>query len=207
VKYRSTVMTRQNQAEATREAVLDSARRLWAAKGFFTTSTAEIVEHAGVGTRGAFYHHFKDREELFVAVFVDVQARLATELLALTSTEADPLSRLAAQLSAFLEITSRSQDVQALLIDGPAVFGLKRWQELEEQRGLASIEAQLLAAEERGIIAHQPVRPLAQMLLILVNGAALSVAGHQDPKRARVEAGAALVTLVEGLRRVPRRGR
>jgi hypothetical protein len=103
-------------------------------------------------------------------------------------------------LSAFLEITSRSPDVQALLIDGPAVFGLKRWQELEEQRGLASIESQLAAAAERGIIARQPVRPLAQMLLILVSGAALSIAGHDDPKRARVEVGAALVTMVEGLR-------
>lgn len=193
-------MTRQTQKEATRTAVIDSARTLWAKKGFFSTSTADIVEHAGVGTRGAFYHHFKDREELFVAVFADVQARLAAELAPLGSSEADPLTRLSALLSGFLEITSRSRDVQALLIDGPAVFGLKRWQELEEQRGLAAIEAHLSEAVTLGIIDDQPVRPLAALLLILVNGAALSIAGHDDPKRARVQTGTALVAIVDGLR-------
>jgi AcrR family transcriptional regulator len=193
-------MTRQTQAEATRDAVVDSARKLWAAKGFFATSTAEIVEHAGVGTRGAFYHHFKDREELFVAVFASVQARLAAELLPLASTEADPLSRLATTLNAFLEITSRSPDVRALLIDGPAVFGLQRWQELEEQRGLASIETHLAEAVALGILKDQSTRALAELLLILVNGAALSIAGHRDPQRARIETGAALVAIVEGLR-------
>jgi AcrR family transcriptional regulator len=193
-------MKRQTQAEATRDAVIESARQLWGARGFFATSTADIVEHAGVGTRGAFYHHFKDREELFVAVFANVQARLAEELLPVASGEPDPLTRLAALLSAFVEITSRSPDVQALLIDGPAVFGLKRWQELEEQRGLAAIEAHLADAAELGILTDQPVRALAELLLILVNGTALSVAGQHDPQHARVQTTAALGAIVEGLR-------
>jgi AcrR family transcriptional regulator len=193
-------MTRQTQAEATRDAVIDAARKLWATKGFFATSTADIVDQAGVGTRGAFYHHFKDREELFIAVFASVQARLALELASLTPPAADPLSRLAALLGAFLEITSRSPDVQALLIDGPAVFGIKRWQELEERRGLAAIEAHLTEAAALGILKDQPTRALAQLLLILVNGAALSVAGHHDPLHARTQTSAALVEIVEGLR-------
>lgn len=129
-----------------------------------------------------------------------VQQRLAAELAPLASTESDPLSRLAALLSAFLEITSRSPDVQALLVDGPAVFGLERWQELEEQRGLAGIEDYLAQAAALGILVAQPVRALAALLLILVNGAALSVAGHDDPQRARVQTSAALVAIVEGLR-------
>jgi AcrR family transcriptional regulator len=193
-------MTRQTQAEATRDAVIESARTLWASKGFFATSTAEIVEHAGVGTRGAFYHHFKDREELFVAVFANVQARLVAELAPLASNEPDPLARLAASMSAFLEITSRSRDVQALLIDGPAVFGIKRWQELEEERGLRGIEAPLAEAAALGILKDQPVRTLAELLLILVNGAALYVAAHQNPQDARIQTSAALVAIVEGLR-------
>lgn len=193
-------MTRRNQAEATREAVIESARALWASKGFFATSTADIVEHAGVGTRGAFYHHFKDREELFVAVFANVQARLVAELAPLLSDESDPLTRLAASMSAFLEITSRSRDVQALLIDGPAVFGMKRWQELEEQRGLRGIVAPLAEAAELGILVDQPVRTLAALLLILVNGAALSVAANDNPQDARIQTSAALVAIVEGLR-------
>jgi AcrR family transcriptional regulator len=193
-------MSRQTQAEATREAVIESARQLWGAQGFFATSTADIVEHANVGTRGAFYHHFKDRAELFIAVFANVQARLEAELRPMVPSEVDPLTRLAALLSAFVELASRSPDVQALLVDGPAVFGLKRWQDLEEQRGLPAIEAHLAEAAELGILVDQPVRTLARLLLILVNGAALSVAGRHDPQHARTETASALGTIVEGLR-------
>jgi hypothetical protein len=87
-----------------------------------------------------------------------------------------------------------------LLIDGPAVFGIERWQHLEEQRGLRGIEAPLAEAAALGILVDQPVRTLAELLLILVNGAALSVAAHQNPKEARVQTSAALVAVVEGLR-------
>ena len=177
--------TRAEQATATREALIDAARRLWADKGFFATSTAEIVEAAGAGTRGALYHHFADREELFLAVFDAVQEELTTSMAPTKIDEVDPISRVRKVLLVFLDLVAERPDAQALLIDGPAVFGWRRWRELESQRGLAAIENLLEAAVQADQIAAHLVQPLAALLLGLMTDAALLVATSEDPARAR----------------------
>ena len=124
------VATRAEQATATREALIDTARRLWADKGFFATSMTEIVEAAGAGTRGALYHHFADREELFLAVFDAVQEELTTSLTPTKIDSVDPITRVRNVLLVFLDLVAERPDAQALLIDGPAVFGWRRWRAL-----------------------------------------------------------------------------
>ena len=192
--------TRAEQATATREALIDAARRLWADKGFFATSTAEIVEAAGAGTRGALYHHFADREELFLAVFDAVQEELTTSLTPTKIDDVDPISRVRNVLLVFLDLVAERPDAQALLIDGPAVFGWRRWRELESQRGLAAIENLLEAAVQADQIAAHLVQPLAALLLGLMTDAALLVATSEDPARARASTADAFAMLLDGLR-------
>lgn len=192
--------TRAEQATATREALIDAARRLWADKGFFATSTAEIVEAAGAGTRGALYHHFADREELFLAVFDAVQEELTTSMAPTKIDEVDPISRVRRVLLVFLDLVAERPDAQALLIDGPAVFGWRRWRELESQRGLAAIENLLEAAVQADQIAAHLVQPLAALLLGLMTDAALLVATSEDPARARASTADAFAMLLDGLR-------
>ncbi len=194
------VATRAEQATATREALIDAARRLWADKGFFATSTAEIVEAAGAGTRGALYHHFADREELFLAVFDAVQEELTTSMAPTKIDEVDPISRVRKVLLVFLDLVAERPDAQALLIDGPAVFGWRRWRELESQRGLAAIENLLEAAVQADQIAAHLVQPLAELLLGLMTDAALLVATSEDPARARASTADAFAMLLDGLR-------
>jgi len=194
------VATRAEQATATREALIDAARRLWADKGFFATSTGEIVEAAGAGTRGALYHHFADREELFLAVFDAVQEELTTSMAPTKIDEVDPISRVRRVLLVFLDLVAERPDAQALLIDGPAVFGWRRWRELESQRGLAAIENLLEAAVQADQIAAHLVQPLAALLLGLMTDAALLVATSEDPARARASTADAFAMLLNGLR-------
>jgi len=194
------VATRAEQATATREALIDAARRLWADKGFFATSTAEIVETAGAGTRGALYHHFADREELFLAVFDAVQEELTTSMAPTKIDEVDPISRVRKVLLVFLDLVAERPDAQALLIDGPAVFGWRRWRELESQRGLAAIENLLEAAVQADQIAAHLVQPLAALLLGLMTDAALLVATSEDTARARADTADAFALLLDGLR-------
>lgn len=53
--------------ERTRRALIDSARHVFATRGFEGASLDEIAEAAGY-TRGAIYKHFANKEDLFFAV-------------------------------------------------------------------------------------------------------------------------------------------
>ena len=154
----------------------------------------------GPGTRGALYHHFADREELFLAVFDAVQEELTTSLTPTKIDEVDPITRVRKVLLVFLDLVAERPDAQALLIDGPAVFGWRRWRELESQRGLAAIENLLEAAVHAGQIAAHLVQPLAALLLGLMTDAALLVATSEDPARARASTADAFAMLLDGLR-------
>lgn len=194
-------MRRQQQALATRAAIISAARELWSEKGFFATSTSDIVAAADVGTRGAFYAHFSDREQLFLAVMADVQTQIAAALADEEGRAEDVLVGLQTVLLSFLDAVVDSPDIQAMLVDGPAVFGIARWYKVEQTYGLAPIEQRLTRAIEAGVIDEQPVRPLATILLMLVNDTALMIAAADDRARTRRDAGAALSRLIAGLRR------
>lgn len=128
------------QAEATRGALIDAARRLFVDKGYHHTGTEEVVAQANVGTRGALYHHFADKEALFEAVFVAVEESLVIEA---AKNLADPaegaFNQLRQGLIGFLDASLTPEVQRILLIDGPAVLGWSRWRELESRYGLGGI--------------------------------------------------------------------
>src|SRR5918997_2783844 len=69
---------RRSQAErraATRRALLDAARELFAERGYHGAAAEEIVRRAGV-TRGAMYHHFGDKRGLFRAVVEEIETEV-----------------------------------------------------------------------------------------------------------------------------------
>ena len=83
------------RSEATRAALVAAARALFAERGFAGVGTEEIVRAAGV-TRGALYHQFRDKEDLFAAVFELLESELAqrTAAAAGESGTTDPLAEL-----------------------------------------------------------------------------------------------------------------
>jgi AcrR family transcriptional regulator len=186
-------------SDRTRAALVDAARKLFVTKGYFATGTEEIVAQANVGTRGALYHHFADKQDLFLAVFHQVQADLAA---ATTAPErGDALDLLTAALQQFLDASADNADVQqVLLIDGPAVLGWGQWRRLEADYGLGAITAMLDVAVSERAIPKQPTAPLAHMLLAAVDEAALYIANADDRRQARNETRRALGRLVDGLR-------
>jgi len=198
---------RTERAAATRRAILDAARRLFVERGYFHTGTEDIVAAAAVGTRGALYHHFADKEALFLAVVHDVQASLG-EAIATRASGSDPLERLASTMGAFLDFAGERGDVQQiLLIDGPAVLGWDAWRSMEADYGLDAIETMLRDAVDAGVVEDQPLRPLAHLILALVDEAALYIANALEPSAARVEVGASIDRLLAGLRRRDARAR
>ena len=190
---------RLTRGDATKAALLGAARELFVSKGYFATGTEEIVAKAGVGTRGALYHHFADKEALFRAVFAQVQSDLAAATV--VNERDDALDLLTAALQQFLDASADNADVQQiLLIDGPAVLGWDQWRSLEAEYGLGVITAMLDAAVAQKVIHRQPTVPLAHMLLAAVDEAALYIANALDRPQAHRQARQSLTRLLLGLR-------
>lgn len=190
---------RSSRGETTRAALISAARELFVSKGYFATGTEEIVAKADVGTRGALYHHFADKEDLFRAVFNQVQADLAAATV--VNERDDALELLTAALQQFLDASADNRDVQqVLLIDGPAVLGWDQWRSLEAHYGLGVITAMLDAAVAQKVIPRQPTAPLAHMLLAAVDEAALYIANASNRRQAHSQARQSLKRLLGGLR-------
>src|SRR2546421_8805697 len=85
--------TKAEQSEATRAALIAAARPLFAERGYSAVGTEEIVRAAGV-TRGALYHHFSGKEDLFAAVYEQVEADLVAEIGQMATGASDPLEVL-----------------------------------------------------------------------------------------------------------------
>ena len=97
--------------------MLATARRLFGEQGYFSTGTNEIVEAAGVGTRGALYHHFAHKEALFRAVFEDVETDLGAKA-GVAVTGETSFERLGQALHAFLDASLDPEVRRIILIDG-----------------------------------------------------------------------------------------
>src|ERR1700730_1384169 len=120
-KRGGTAPDRAQRGEATKAALVAAARTLFVTKGYFATGNEEIVERAKVGTRGALYHHFADKQALFRAVFEAVEQDLLTRA-ATTTPAATAWDQLVAGLQGFLTAALEPEVQRIILIDGPAVL-------------------------------------------------------------------------------------
>ena len=189
----------EQRSRATRDGLLHAARALFAERGYAAVGTEEIVRAAGM-TRGALYHQFRDKEQLFEAVFEQVEAettqRIAEGALAAAS---DPLAALRAGSHAFLAVCAEPEIERIILLDAPAVLGWERWREIGFRHGLGLIVAVLQAGMDAGAIAPQPITPLAHLLLGAMDEGALYIARAQDPETARAEVEQIIDRLIAGL--------
>jgi TetR/AcrR family transcriptional regulator, acrAB operon repressor len=106
-------------AEATREKLLDAALKVFSRKGYATATLDDIAKEAGV-TRGAIYWHFKGgKADLLVAILNDGLARVNDIMLKVIAAEEKPidkLERLAVRMLEFLEDDEKYRALQEILI-------------------------------------------------------------------------------------------
>jgi AcrR family transcriptional regulator len=194
--------TQADRSAATRGALVAAARRLFAERSFAGVGTEAIVREAGL-TRGALYHQFADKTELFAAVFEAVEAdttrRIAERIAGAAVT--DPLEAMALGAEAWLDACRQPEVQQIVLLDAPAVLGWERWRAIGQQHAMALVVGTLTAAVEAGRIPDQPVLPLAHLLIGALDEAALYVARAADQEQARDEVQAVVGRLIAGLAR------
>jgi len=194
--------TQAERTEATRAALIAAARPLFAERGYAGVGTEEIVRAAGV-TRGALYHHFDGKRELFEAVYEQLEAELAERIAAgaFAANAEAPIEALRAGVEMALRASTEPEVQRIALLDGPAVLGWDRWREIAARYGLGMVEATLQAAIDAGEIAAQPARPLAHVLMGALDEAAMLVARAENPESMRVEVGRTLDFLLGAIAR------
>jgi AcrR family transcriptional regulator len=190
------------RSEATRAALVAAARALFARHGYARVGTEEIVRAAGV-TRGALYHHFRDKEDLFLAVFEEVEREVTERIGArvIGGGAADPVDALLIGAEMFLDVCAQPEVLRIVLLDAPSVLGWERWREVGQRYGLGLVQAALQAGIDAGALEPQPVRPLAHVLLGALDEAALLVARAPEPDAARAEMRDTLARVIAALRR------
>jgi AcrR family transcriptional regulator len=187
------------QSEATRAHLIEVATRLFAEHGYGGVGTQEIVRQAGV-TRGALYHHFADKRELFRAVHERLERRLTAGIAASVVGVSDPMEGMKTGLRAYLDACVDPAVGRITLIEAPAVLGWEEWREIDARNGLGLVRAALQAAMDAGMLARRPVTPLAQLLLAAMAEAGLLVATSADPAATLDAVEEPLLALIAGLR-------
>jgi AcrR family transcriptional regulator len=200
---RASDRTPDNRSLETRTALVAAARRRFAEQGYVATGTEEIVADACV-TRGALYHHFRDKADLFREVMKEVASEVATALVK-SELEAtiggDAWTQLRRGFQSLLDFSTRTDtDFQRIvLVDGPAVLGNDAWNTLVEKHGYGLLSEWLERAIAEEVIDPVPVAPLTRLVTALLAEASLYVARSADPSLARRETGVVLDRLLSGL--------
>jgi AcrR family transcriptional regulator len=200
-----------DRSSATRARLVQAARELFTERPYADVGTEEIVRAAKV-TRGALYHHFADKRDLFRAVHEQMEAELVERIQGELASAAasgsasgsggggDPIEGLRAGIRSYLDACADPSFARITLVDAPAVLGWEEWRRIDEEHALRLILAGLEGAMAAGALRRQPARPLAQLMLGTMGEAGLVIANAADPSATRKEIEAALLAWLEGLR-------
>jgi AcrR family transcriptional regulator len=191
---------KEEYAEATRAALVEVARALFAERGFAAVSIEEIVQGARV-TRGALYHHFEDKQALFRAALEAIEREIADRMRASAMAETDIWEQLRAACTAYLDACLERDVQQIVVLDAPSVLGWHTWCEIDRQYGLGVLQERLEAALDAGLIDPQPLEPVALLILGTLNTGGRVIAEAARSGGARKPVGATIDRLLSGLRR------
>lgn len=187
---------REAYTEATRQALVTSARRLFGTVGYGATSLDEIAHQEGL-TKGAVYHHFKNKETMFEAVIKQLLEESLAQIVAQTAPLTDPRQQALVAIDRFLDLSIKTEYQQIVLRDGPAVLGWARWKELEKQSSLPLIEGLVGQLMEQGFMETHPIEMVARLMMVWIVEVAFMVTEATDPAHTREQAKTFLVGLLK----------
>jgi AcrR family transcriptional regulator len=193
--------TRKAQGTATRASLVDAARTLFGDQGYADTSLDEVVALAAV-TKGALYHHFTGKEDLFAAVYEQVQHEVSDRVVA-KFLEPDAWQALLVGSNLWIDAHLDPVVRRIALRDARAVLGWDVVRDVESRFGAVPLRGVLRRAVRTRVIDVQPLRPLALMLMGTLSEACLYVADADDPTAAREEVRDLVLRLLTGLRVSP----
>jgi AcrR family transcriptional regulator len=186
-----------SQAErraATIAAVISAAGELFTARGFAATSIDDIAGRASVA-KGAVYHHFESKEQIFASVFEKMTAALGTEVGAAAAAGTSILDRFKRGTLKYLTSIAGDKFRQVLLIDGPAVLGWEKWREIDA-RYFGGVMQAPMGRKRQTRLSMREMEAIGHLIAGAVSEAALVCATSVRRARAARDFTSALVKML-----------
>jgi AcrR family transcriptional regulator len=190
---------RLDKGDATRTAILSAARQLFGEQGYTATATEEVVSAAGV-TKGALYHHFGGKQELFRIVHEQVLHEISDSVVAIFN-QPDPWHDIVEGCAAWIDAHRDPAVRRIVLVEARAVLDEDQVRDAESRFGVVAILGALRKNRTAGALDPEvPLTPLALMLIGALREACLYVADARDQQAARDEAVTIVTRLLESYR-------
>ena len=190
---------REEYTEATRQALLAAGKEIFARDGF-QAAGIEAISRAARVTRGAFYHHFEDKQALFDAVVVAMQAEAVTAINEKSRGQRKIWDRLFIGIDAYLDICLDPAYARVVVQEAPAVLGARRFQEIEEAYPMGLLKASMNALKRDGELAFEDMDLLSHMVDAMICKVALMLPEADHPKKLRERGQKIIASLLESLR-------
>jgi AcrR family transcriptional regulator len=177
----SAKLTKAEQTQRTRRAILDRARHLFATKGYAATGTEEIISELGI-TRGALYHQFHDKLGVFKAVVAEAYDEMANYISNKVQPLDDPWDQLVIGCQAFLEIAHQEELRRLIFIEAPAVLAADTLVGFD-QRGFGLLHEAIQTVVDQGKLNTIDPEGFAHLVNGSLNELAAWVTQSDDPDR------------------------
>gem|GEM_PF-305789 len=198
VKTQRPVSRRQEYAAQTRQALIDAASLLFAQQGFRKTSLARISEQARV-TKGALYHHFQDKEEIFCACYRQQIATLSTSLAAMEASP-DLWDTMWNRCRAFLAYGREHRSPTISLQEAISVLGWERWRAIDTEYTMGLVRDMVEQLVNIGFFKPHPVGLLSELLYGMLVECSMSIVRATNKRQAFEDAERLLQDMLLGLK-------
>lgn len=187
-------------AALTRTAILDAARKLFVQRGFDATSVDDIARESQL-SKGAVYHHFRDKQQVFAEVYLDAEKTVITAVAeAAAAPDLPPWERAEVAARTSLALYAADPDTRALLRQATSVLGAERTRSLDAEVAMPLIEGLLSELSRLGLLQPMNIDVAAQLVFRLLGEGSMTIALAEDPAQASNDVETVTLAMLRGLR-------
>lgn len=182
----------------TTKNIIAIARHHFSAYGYEDTSLEDIAKEANM-TRGAVYHHFKNKKNLFKAVLNQVQYEVGLNVEKEAGTTEDIWEQLILGCVGFVESATLESNKRILLIEAPNILEWTEWKKMDNENSVLLLEEQLLIAEHNGLLIEFDIHMISHMISGALNDLSIFLADSDTLDKKQIYE--AVVYLLKGFRK------
>lgn len=192
---------RQDYSSATRKALQENATQLFTERGYAGTSLDEIVRAARV-TKGALYHHYGGKLDLFEDVFERAQKDASKYIGKAIRKEKDPWARAQAGLQAFLDVCQEPTYRRLVMQEAPVALGPERFQEAEHSSTYGLVQKIVFDLLKEAEVDDELRETFAYVFFGAMRTAGAFVSDAEDGERASANVQVVILSVLTGLRQI-----